>query len=358
MDLIKIRLNELDAFCQSELFRAFSVKPISPLRVKSYRTNPRARETDVVLYLLIDQEKQPAAFRTVWADMAYPEEDTSIRFGWCSGIWVNPQYRGQQLWKVLLQEALKDWEEKLMLTNYANMIPSLYTKDNSFLPFHFRKGYRFYLYPDFSEILKNRIPEPLQGLLVPANYLARWIYNLKRCFLKSPDRRITSVESGFPDEDCRKLLDANRTKTLFRRGPEELEWIINYPWVTETKDNGFYYPFSYDGIPYRIKTVKYFVENEMSGFFIYSVINRKMKVLYHYETEKNTGILAGIIIRLALQEKISHLTILSESLSQAVKSQSAYFLFHKPFNMHLYASFPLPVNKKLIFDGDGDYCFT
>ncbi|GHU92151.1 hypothetical protein FACS1894174_02550 [Bacteroidia bacterium] len=357
MKLVKIKLGELESFCSSETFRKFEIKPISPLRMKSYKANPRAKEEDAVLYMLIENEKL-IAFRTILPDTVYTEDNTPIRFGWCSGIWVHPEYRGKKLWKPLLEEALKDWEDKLMLTNYAPKTLFLYIREDWFHTLSDRQGYRFYLNPDFKEILQERISNPVvKPLLSLANRMAALIYNIKKIILPSFNR-IQIEELNRLDKECINLIHYYSDFSLFKREEKEIDWIMEYPWITEENSPEFHYPFSYSNIKHKTNVVKYYVKNHFAGFFIYSILNRKMKILYYYE---KPGLLSSIsipIVKIAKANKISHLTILSPLLSETVKILSKHFLFTKHYQSDIYSTFSVNIDGRTIFDGDGDNSFT
>ncbi len=356
MRLIKIKIKELENFCSSDLFQKLETKPISPLRLKSYIANPRAKEDDTVLYAFIENEEL-IAFRSMLPDVFYDDSGTSFRFAWCSGIWVSPSHRGEKLWKPLLEEAMRDWNNQLLFTNYAPIPQALYTKENLFKLALERNGYRLYFKPDFKEIFKNRISNPVfKQLLNLASITAGIIYNIKDKISTIENVRIEEINQL--DSECADLMQQHIDSSLFRRGEKELSWIINYPWVTEKKDLTCKYPFSYDDIRYKIKVVKYFNKDTFAGFFIYSIVNRGMKILYHFEN--NNSMLSSVapILQIAKINKISHLTVLSPDLSEMIKRKTNIYLFSKPYGSNIYSSFNFSYHNSYVFDGDGDNSFT
>ena len=357
MELIRIKIRELDDFCRSNLFQKLETKPVSPLRLKSYIANPRAEENDTVLYLFVENETL-IAFRAVLPDLAYNEDGTSFRFAWCSGVWIDPKHRGKKLWQPLLEEAMKDWDNRLLLTNYAPITEALYTKENLFEPLLSRQGHRFYFKPDFKKIFRNRISNPVfRPFLGLASTIARVAYNIKSKFSVSvPDIRMEELDR--PDRECIDLMQLVSKSTLFRRGEKELNWILDYPWITEKPDSSCRYPFSYDNIECKIKVVKHYFQNMFAGFFIYSIINREMKVLYHFENKNLELSAVAPILQIAKANEISHLTILSSLLSNKIRRKTNYFLFSKPYCSNIYSSFNFSCHDFLVFDGDGDNCFT
>lgn len=357
MDLLKITIGELEHFCASERFRRLEIKPLSPLRAKSYLANPRAEATDVVLYLLVDGDRL-IAFRSILPDRLFADGQ-SLRVGWCSGVWTHPDYRGNRLWKRLLTEALSDWDDRLLLTNYAPTIPALYGQYRQFNEWKRRSGYRFYLYPDLRERMRAKRPGRLLKILcLLPNGVARIASDVKRLLAGRLRDAVDCAESAFPDGECIECLQEALPETLFRRGTKELNWIFNHPWTTEERGKEFRYPFSYDGVARCIRAVNCFLGEILIGSFIYSVVNRKMKILYYYERREYKGLMGAPVVRLAQRFRVKHVTILDAELSRHVKALSKYFLFYKSFESNIYAFFSCPNDDGRVFDGDGDFCFT
>ena len=349
MGLIKIKLNELGNFCNSNLFQSFSVKPISPLRVKSYLGNPRANPNDTVLYMYVENGEL-IAFRTILSDSI-----DNINFGWCSGNWVNPAFRGKKISVKLFNEVAKDWENRLMFTNYAPASEHNYINTKQFKILKYRTGRRFYLYPNFSEILKGRktILSPILPLL---SALTGSISFLKSLFTSNKLPKFKELETL--DDDCREIL-RNSAKTFFNRKETELDWIINFPWITPEKHSDFVYPFSYSEINYSLKIVKIYDADIFAGFFVYTILNAKMKIIYHFVEDEIMDLLLNVVATLARRNKISYLTILEPALAMRFQKIKHGFAFSKQANSHIYSSLNIENNQHLtIFDGDGDNAFT
>jgi len=349
MDLIKIKLNELETFCNSAVFQAFPIKPISPLRVKSYIENPHANANDIVLYMYVEGD-EVIAFRTFLSDCI----GKSKPFAWCSGTWVKADCRGQKLSVKLLHEALSDWDNRLMFTNYAAASEHCYLTTRQFKILKNRTGFRFYLYPNFSEIYKER--KHRLKLLFPLLSTATWGIS----FLKSllPVNVPKFVELNTLDEDCRKYL-WSFSKTFFNRKEIELEWIVKFSWITSDEHNDFVYPFSFSGIDYSLKIVKIFDNDFFVGFFIYTIINSKMKIIYHFLDNDKINLMVNAVTALAQKNKIAYLSILDPLLANRFRKKERCFAFSKQITSHIYSSFDIANEQNLtIFDGDGDNCFT
>ncbi len=358
MELVKIQLKDLENFCNSEVFQHFTVKPISPLRVKSYIHNPRADQNDYVLYMLVANGEM-VAFRTIVGDYVFTT-DQPIKFGWCSGSWVTPHLRRTGLSKQLLHECFQDWQQRLMFTNYAENSKQLYLDSNFFCILQQRTGRRFYLFPNCYEILlKKSTPSWLKQLSPIFSAVFTLYTHVKLFFRKTNNLYFTELDTL--DEDCQQLFSFSLSNTLYRRQTDEWLWILHYPWMQQDVVDNYEYPFSYGGKNFQTKIIKYTAGGQSLGFFIYSIVNRNMKVLYYYDnnTKVNMQNLAKIVVDVAIKNKISYLTILDTELVSAIQRHSFWFVFSKTISSNVYSSFQLEnVNSQKIFDGDGDNCFT
>ena len=99
-EIEKIRLKELAGFVESETFQQLEIVPVTPGRVKSYLNNPAAKPDDVVLYLVF-KNKKLVAFRSLFAGVVFNGKE-QIRFAWCSGNWVHPDFRRKGFAQLLL----------------------------------------------------------------------------------------------------------------------------------------------------------------------------------------------------------------------------------------------------------------
>jgi hypothetical protein len=166
------------------------------------------------------------------------------------------------------------------------------------------------------------------------------------------------VELPDLDQECTGFLKET-PRTFFNRKANELHWIIQYPWITSSGHPDFIYPFSYANIPYTLKVVKIRNKNQPAGFFIYTIIRSKMKIVYHFLEENEWRRMLAIVSHIAKRERIDYLTILNLPLARFFKRENTCFAFSKPYNSNIYTSFDIMENdNQIIFDGDGDNCFT
>jgi len=360
LEIQKIRLKDLESFVQSETFKQFTIIPITDLRVKSYINNPKAQPDDFVLYLGF-VEKQLVAFRTLFAD-DIKSQNKKVRFAWCSGNWVHPDFRRKGFSERLLQEALNDWNGKLMFTNYAPNSQKLYLKSGKFKVIHQFQGFRGYLFPKTRKLVhvarKNKLIKVLFSVIdfvISAFTSVRlWFFSMG----ENPD--IIFETTQFPDEMCFKINPNHSMKYLFNRGEAELKWIFKYPWIYDSEDfvSGKY-PFSSWSKSFSYYTIKTVVKNRLVGFFIFSVREGHLKTLYFNIPPGIEKEVAKYLKKFCAEKKIEVVTVYYSQVAQHLFAEKYPFLHAKKYGQKIYSSFEIKENHNYLFqDGDGDVIFT
>lgn len=354
----KIRLDELEAFVNSKEFGDFEFIPITPSRARSYLNNPDGRPDDVVLYLGFTG-KRLVAFRSIFAGRVNTAGQ-QLRFGWCSGNWVHPEFRRRGFSEQLLKEAYTDWDGKLMFTNYAPNSEKLYLKTGLFKPIHRFNGIRAYLFPKAAKLKpglnKNPILKNLAGL---TDVLTGAVSGMRvALFKKKQDPEIGFVASALPDNECYRLVQEN--KSVFARGGTELKWIFAHPWITEgVEDLAARYPFSAWSPSFCYKTVKLYRRDEFVGFFIFSVREGHLKTLWFSLPEEYLHHAANYLKIFCAEHKIEVTTVYNSTVAGALFERKFPFLHVKKYGQLIYSTFEVKKSSGLKFqDGDGDVFFT
>ncbi len=360
LNIEKIRLNELNDFVNSSRYHQFPTIPITKLRAKSYTNNPDSQSDDVVVYLGFVQN-QLVAFRTLFAgSIRYEHERT--RFAWCSGNWVHPDFRRKGFSEMLLKEALKDWDGKLMVTNYAPNSEKLYLKSGAFHAIHQFNGFRGYLFPKTRKLVhaanKNWLTKVLfsfaDRVISAVSTIQLWFYFEKQ----NPDFEFDATQ--YPDEAVYETIQNYSAEYLLHRGKEELKWIFHFPWISDdaavkTKK----YPFSSYSNCFYHKTVKVLVRNKLVGCFIFSVREGHLKTLHFSLPDGIEKELTIFLKQYCAMHKIEVLTVYKSELAKRLFTRKFPFLHTKKFGQKIYSSFPVEIGGQYKFqDGDGDVIFT
>lgn len=359
-EIRKIRLNELDEFIHSEEFRQFPHVPISPSRVKSYLENPHGKPEDVALVLALVENKL-VAFRSFFAGEIQAEKE-KIRFGWCSGNWVHPDFRRKGISKKLLDEAFSVWKGKLMFTNYAPQSEKLYLKTGWFSAIHQFEGVRAYLFPKTIKLLAG----------ARRNRFSKWIFSLvDTCisgysnlnilffsYFKKPGIRFETL--SFPDEETYQLLEQNNQNFLFAQSAKILKWIFQNPWISEmNRDAANKYPFSSCSGFFKYETVKVWQSNNLVAVFIFSVRKGHLKTLFFQNPSELNDEIARFIKWYCVKQKIEMITIYNSAIADYFFARKFPFLHVRKYGQKIYSSFDIPGIEKYKFqDGDGDVVFT
>jgi GNAT superfamily N-acetyltransferase len=359
-EIRKIRLDELNAFIQSDELSQFSHVPITPSRAKSYLENPHGKPEDVVLILALVNNKL-VAFRSLFAGVIQTEKE-KIRFGWCSGNWVHPDFRRKGISKKLLEEAWSAWNGKLMFTNYAPESEKLYLKTGWFSPIHQFEGVRAYLFPKTVKLMA----------VAKKNQFSKWIFSLVDfcisgycnlnilffSYFKNPDIRFETIH--LPDEETYRLLELNNKNYLFAKSAEELKWIFQNPWISEmNREVAKKYAFSSCSDSFKYETVKVWRNNKLTAAFIISIREGHLKTLFFQNPPELNDEIARYIKWYGVKQKIEMVTIYNSAIASYFFARKFPFLHVRKYGQKIYSSFDIPGLEKFQFqDGDGDVVFT
>ena len=363
LNITKIKLGNLLDFVQSEQYLSFNEKPISLLRAESYIKNPNANLEDFVLYMAFINNEL-IGYRTILTDVFY-NGNIKQKFGWLSGNWVHPKHRRKNISTILFKAVLKDWNNQLIYSNYAEESKALYDKTNTFSELKTLKGVRYYRRYSLAELLppKNKI----FLFIKPFLHLSDWFLNLFSDLKLAKnevisDYKIHKIKSW--NSEIQVFLSNFKEKELFRRDLKTLQWIINYPWIKTDKDTKTLsekYQFSsyadvFENNFYVIKNNS----NKIITIINISVRNKQLKIPYFYSTKEGIKPSIDLILNTCNKYKINYLTIYDEVLNNVLKNQ--VFLKQKPFIQKYFITKELkkrlPNLNTHIQTGDGDSVFT
>ena len=179
-------------------------------------------------------------------------------------------------------------------------------------------------------------------------------------FSKQPQNNIRFETLAIPDKQCYSFNPKNHSEYLFNRDTNELKWIFQNPWISDTNKTFLEkYPFSSHSISFYYKTIKVFIQNKFAGYFICSVREGHLKTLYFNlppGIEKET---ANFLKQFCTQNKIEIITVYKSEIARQIFPRKFPFLYVKKYGQKIYCSFEINNEKELQFqDGDGDVIFT
>ena len=363
----KVKLRNLQSFVNSYLFINSEIIPISKNRVISYLNNPRANQDDYVLYVAIYNDKI-IAFRTLLSDKIFYKSH-EYKFAWFSGSWVHEKFRRKGISTALMNEAFKDWKERLLYSNYAPSSKLLYDKSGKFSLFIKKEGIRLYFKIKLTELLipKFESLHHIKPLLSVIDYVLfifsspiRWLQrNYFIGYLKYVEitDRMTDAHYDF--------INVNN-KSIFKRGKEEFEWIFNFPWISSILNESKPYPFSFYAKRFYYKVFTVIDNGNIMAFALIKVRDGRIDVPVYLSLRKKENVyLAKSILAYSYKIGTNILTCYTNDFIKVANEERFLALYRKTMQQRFYASkqilMMLDIDDKATFDvndGDGDNIFT
>jgi len=360
MDIRVYTLDELESHIQNIYSNPDEVTPLSPLRLNSYLSNPRAEKSDPVLFELWQNERL-IAYRTVLPDLLFDLQGNSRRFAWLSGNWVDPEFRRKGLSTKLLQKAEALWDGSLIYTNYAPASKAVYDRTGQFPLLVNRDGRRFYLRAATEDLLGERLGA--RELLRLGELTVNQLRERKLKSFKPVNELECKVERvSALNPDLEELILRVQEPSLFRRTPEVFRWVLQHPWLTEEHSPSLNYHFSYQANRFENILFKFTLPDLSIGLLWLVIHNRSMSAPYVFsDSDQIYPFMARTLTHQMISSDSAHTTIRNPHLTKALMAFKNSFLVIRPMPQLLFAhrtmTDQIPGNR-VIQDGDGDVVFT
>ena len=362
----KITLQELDNFISSKFYKELVNKPISIARAVSYVNNPRANNEDVVLYLAF-LEKKLISYRTILSDTLFVE-DKEVSFGWLSGNWVHEKHRRKGFSTLLFNEVKKDWNSKLIYTNYAEASKLVYDKTQDFKLLKELKGRKYYTRFCLADILPNK-----KEIFKTTKFIWRFIdvflnvfLDLKKVFIKNIQNNTYIVrENEELSDSILEFVKNESSRNLFRRATIEFNWIKTYPWVLTneiTRNSSKNYNFS--SYSKEFESNRYTLYDKfkcMFGCVLITVRDGHLKIPYAYYKKETIKEIALFIVGKCSEKNVKTVVIYQKELEEEL-NKLLFFVGKKEFTQKYFImkTFEkvIKIKEFQIQSGDGDVVFT
>jgi len=368
VEIKKIQLKNLQSFVDSKMYLSFADKPISISRVRSYINNPNANEDDYVLYMAFIKGVL-VGYRTILTDVFFVKEK-NIKFGWLSGNWAHDNHRRRGISSILFKEVLKDWNGKLMYTNYAEASKAVYDKTNEFNVLKTLKGYRYYQRVCFAILLPPKAVffKIIKPILVFLDWFSNLFLDIRFLLEKNiiDTYKINKIENWNTKEQS--FLLNFKEKEFFQRDKYTYKWIKKYPWIrtdSQTKKYSKKYYFSsyakkHQSNFYQISNPK---TNKVVAIINISIKDKQLKIPYLYVLPVGLEITKKFILKICVKHKINYATIYNVQLNSLIRNSKNSFLTQKPFEQKYFATKTIlnkykKIKNTEIQTGDGDGVFT
>lgn len=366
IDIVPLNKKALDAYIHSPSFKTMPVLPISYHRAWSHIHNPSIEDGDVLLFLAKSGD-QLVGYLGILPDNIYDHSNQVHHCGWMSCLWVDPQFRGQKIAQKLIQACFESWNENILLTEFTKEAGSLYAKLGTFGDPITLLGRRWYIKSTLAKILPakkeffKRIKPILHMIDVGINSGLALIDLFKN---RAPSTKSLSEVSQIECEQ-EKMISQALSNHHFRRGSQELEWLLQYPWVLSapTKDiQALKYHFTSVEKVFETKAFQIMDKDGAPvGFFIATNRNGHMRIPYLF-AKCGLDPIIDAIRSLVLQWDIHTLTIYHPMLTGPHNSKNLFGALSKTVSRNYLLSKHLTEKTGIlalsIQDGDGDCAFT
>ncbi len=356
---------QLLAFVQDSAFDILPFIPISRHRALSHIANPRAEENDVLLLLAYENEAL-VGYLGVLPDRMY-QGNQSEKCGWLSCLWVSEEHRGKRIAQQLLEKCFDVWDKRILVTEFTGPAKALYDRSGIFRSLANPVGIRLYLRADLATLLppKKEIFQKNKALLESVDHGINAVTDLR---LPNADLSKESFTLEYPaevEDEASEFIASKQQNELFKRGKEELNWILQNPWILSTPEkdalNSRYHFSSVDKL-FQFHVVKVRgTGSELIAFLVFAQRNNSLKLPYCYHNGDLETVWKAIRHEL-LRLRISTFTTFQPELVQYIHTHDKLAFFHKKVirNYIVSTRFNAFIGDTSISiqDGDADCSFT
>lgn len=367
IELIELNKAGLEAYLQSEEFGKGEDIPITVHRAKSHMNNPRLGDDDILLILAKEEGKLLGYLGALPDHLNIPGKGVES-VSWMSGLWVSEEARGKGIALKLMKTMNERWGNRTLSADYVPQTKPIYDRSGVYVdePYK-REGIRLYIKSDLQHLLapKHQIFRKGRVLLKFFDFIFNQLLKIKlklfRC--RIGDLNFSYVDSI--DDEIADFISDKQEGELFKRGKEELNWILSYPWVINASQKDhinakYYFSSSTKSFEYYVLKVKD-QNSELIGFMFFSQRDGVLKLPYFYHNG-NLDKMIDSLHHHILRWNIKTFTCFHPELVKALFSRSTpcYYKkkisrFYRISNLYRELFYSGEVHMQ---DGDGDTCFT
>lgn len=356
---------ELWNYVQSPEFEEMPHVPITLHRAESHVKNPKAGLAHPLM-LLAEREGRLMGYLGVMPELVHGFGNDPVTCGWLTGMWVSSEARGQGIAGRLLTKMNEAYAGKLLLADYVPATIRVYEKTKQFTGPLSLNGFRGYLRFDLATILPARNPKYKKylGLLKGIDGLVNLFADRRFVFLKNGNKNYQEVD--LLDMESLKFVNQKMQSYSFQRSGEELQWMIEYPWVlTGDPKDALNKRYQFSAIDRRFQNKFILVRNasgKLVGVVMICLRNEHLKIPHAFYEPEYIADVAGCIEQWMLSCKVNTFTVFYPELAAYFKVHRKVFLFKKDIQRkYLFSkgfAEAVDVSKLKIQDGDGDVGFT
>jgi hypothetical protein len=368
--LCEYRISELQqlVLTENEFWNAPQL-PITRHRTLSQVHNPRAQSDDVVLWVAKDEDRTIGYLGVVPDKIFCPTGE--VRIGWLTGWWADPdaRYRGTGL--LLMSKALQFYRGQVGASDFTSDAERVYVACRQFRIVKELGGVSLLLALS-AEQLKRKRPNlakrwwPLArlGESTIRTIIAPRILAWKARNKISPQYSIEYVNQI--DASTAAWIKSCQAQELCRRGPDDFDWILRYPWVLSAPLNGtenqrYFFSATVRAFTFIAYKVLDRATARVVGFVLLNYNSGHLQVPYCYLNPSDADLVFRSIALHAIELKADRLTLFQPELIEAqrkiklpslqIRSVTRKWALGNPLVELLPASYRFQ-------PGDGDCVFT
>ncbi|MES2587748.1 MAG: GNAT family N-acetyltransferase [Bacteroidota bacterium] len=366
IEIKHLNKNDLLDFIKSEEFSTLNFIPISKNRAISHCENPRLNQNDVLLFLAYE-DKNLVGYLGALPDQIFIN-DSFQKCTWLSCLWIDPQQRGKKIAQKLLDSCFQVWENRILVTEFTDSAKYLYDKSGIFNSLSEKRGVRLYFRSDLEKLLppKKEFFNKIKPLLKVSDNFFNLFIDFKNSFVRNKlNSTLKIVRVSEIDDELIDFIKSKQEKQLFKRGKEELNWILKFPWIVsspQTSESKKYHFSSVDKSFEFIALKLYNKTNELRAFVMFSKRNQSLKLPYCYFENENLPDIMDVINYYIQELKVSTFTCFNYEIAIFLNENKTKAFHKKEIKRNYIISkvFGETVleQKFEIQDGDADACFT
>jgi hypothetical protein len=364
MRFVEIPLSGILEFTSTEEFKNSPVIPVTPHRARSHSMNPRGNPDDIILILAYNEKDELIGYIGALPDRL--NFNPGHRVAWNSCWWVDP-VRGKEIAMQLFYRFLDRWNRQVLFADLTPLTYKIISK-TGFFQSRIQTGARGYLRMPLSEILppKNKVFRSLKWLFSATDFIFNIFWEIRLKIWKNRNEIDEKMKWFFIrdlDSSIISLMQKESTKELIDRGEEELNWIRDYPWVSQLKDKVYAhrYYFTYYARRFEHHRVKLTENNEIKAFLIVTIRNNHLKIPYLYYDTGSLSLVMDFLLHFMISTKVRYISIFRNDLAEYLLKSPIPMIWKKRIPRYTATSKDiigiLPQEYQLQ-DGDGDCVFT
>ncbi len=366
IDIKALNKKDLLKLIDDENFGAGKYIPISRHRARAQAINPRADEDDILLLIAVEKDTM-LGYLGILPDLLF-SNGKKQKVGWFSCLWVSPEARGKSLSSILIKQALRHWNNKILSADYVPFTKKIYDKTKAFSDQPYTKtGLRLYLRSDLYSLLppKANFFKQIKLILKIKDAFFNTFLDLKLNLYKNNIGQYVVEEVHNLNTELKEFIVQSNPSVGFNRSLKDLDWILKNPWIIDSKqDDGLSkkYHFSSVANDFQYKPVS--VKNKkgrLLAILIFAERDQQLKLPYLFHRD-NIDAVADVVNHLLVEWKIKTFTCFHPLLCEALKGKSSPSIHKKTQTRSYMVSSDLESiifdDKTFVQDGDGDCCFT